>query len=176
MRTRPTLAVLLLLATSTLSLVALSTCGGSADPAALTKDGQKALGQHRWTEAKGDFEEAIAAMPADHKDRLAALLGRIEANAHLDPVSAKDEFLALANENAGGLDEDDFLRVGWAIGEAGSKEALEAAVEVADVGKSKYAESTLFMSLIDKLGDLAAKKGDTDAMKKLQGLGYAGSK
>jgi hypothetical protein len=152
----------------------MTACGGSAGPETLTKEGQRALGQRQWTEAKDRFDEALGAMPPEHKDRVAAQLGRIEANAHLDPVSAKREFLEFASASPGSVDEDDFIRVGWAIGEAGSAEALDAAIEVAGVGKEKYAESTVFMSLIDKLGDLAARSDDPAAMSKLQGLGYAG--
>jgi hypothetical protein len=149
----------------------LATSCGSSDPATLANDGSAALSAGKYPEAVKSFEGALAGMDASSPDWMRVQLGLVQALAHTDATRGKTEFLALAKANPSKVSDRDFSMIGLKYGEAGK---LNEATEILNAGMEMHAESPQLIQLRDRLGDLAKEGGSSDALKALEGLGYAG--
>ena len=153
--------------------VTFTSCGGSADPAALTDSGAQSLGSGKYAEAAAQFDEALKGMAGDtnNDQYLRAKWGIIEAGAHVSPDRAVTEFLTLVKANSATMSAKDYAKVGSWLTDA--KNYVQA-INVIDAGVKAYPETP---SLIAQLKDIQKKveaSGDEDAANALGGLGYLG--
>jgi len=154
-----------------LLLAFLTACGGSADPAQLTRDGVAALNSGKPTDAYEMLDKAVQAMePTDPKYAQAAV-NRCRALAHTDAAKAKDEFLALASAHASVIEEVDYEMVADTLR---SKKEYGEAADVLAAGMLRYTESPKLEALRDQLGKEAEASGDSSALDAIKGLGYVG--
>jgi hypothetical protein len=149
----------------------LVSCGGNASPAELTNDGYAALGKSDWKGAAGDFDRALAGLKTTDADYLRAKLGLIEALVHTDAPKAKSEFLALAAGTPSPVTSKNFVVVASKL--AGERKFSDA-IDVIEVGKQMYPEDTKLNEVGKALAKAASKAGDSEAEKRLKGLGYLG--
>ena len=163
MRTTPLLASLAL---------ALASCGGAADPAGLNSEGYAALGSGNYEAAAGHFQSALDALGTNTSDAQyeRAMLGLIDANAHVDPDAAQADFLAYAAASST-LSADEYGRVGKELANA---KAFTQAVAVVDAGIQAHPETPALMTIMEMISEEAKKSGDTGALDAMAGLGYLG--
>lgn len=158
-----------------LSVLALSftSCGGSSDPAELTRSGHRALGTQDFAGALENFDSALGALGEDKSNPLylEAMLGSIEARSSVDAVQAKDDLVALSKEFPGEVTDKDFNRIANRMGDAGK---YAEAIALLDVADDAYPDSEHLKKLGARLAEDAAKGGDSDALDMLKGMGYVG--
>ncbi len=143
---------------------------GSSDPRALTDSGAVALNSGKAKQALADFDAALGHMDAGHPDFLRASVGRCQALARTDATRAQTEFLALA-KSSDRVGAQDYATVALDLVQSN---AIGPAAAIAEAGMKRYPNSAEMKTLRDRVGDAAKKSNDPEAMKKLQGLGYAG--
>ena len=148
-------------------------CGGSSDPAELTRSGHKALGTQDFAGAHESFEAALSAMGEDTSNPLylEAKLGSIEARATTYAEQAKDELIALSAALPGQVTDKDFNRIANRMGDAGK---YAEAIALLDVADDAYPDSEHLKKLGARLAEDASKGGDSDALEMLKGMGYVG--
>ena len=144
---------------------------GSSDPKALTDDGAAALNSGKAKEALADFDRALQHMDSAHPDFLRASIGRCQALARTDAARAQTDFLALAQNPSAKVGAQDYTTVALDLVQS---RAIGPAVAIAEAGLKRFPDSKAMKTLRDKVGAAAKKAHDPEAMKKLQGLGYAG--
>ena len=151
--------------------LALSSCGGSADPKALTDAGRAALGSGEYEKAADRFAAALAAIGADTKDPsyVRAKMGHVEATLRQDAGAARDEFLAYAKTNPSSVTPDDFSQIGRAFTSASK---YSEAIDILDAGMKMHVESPVLAKLAEAIKKAAEKDGDSAALGKMAGLGY----
>jgi hypothetical protein len=157
------------------SLLLFSACGGGSDPKALNDAGAKALNSGDYSAAAESFDSAVAALGDDtsNPEWLKAKLGAIQARTQTDAARAKDEFLQLAQANPSKVTDQHFSMVGSRLGDA---KHLPEAIAVLKEGQKMHAESPHLQSLLEELGKKAEAGEDPEALKQLEGLGYASGK
>ena len=154
-----------------LSALLLVSCGGSATPAQLTDDGYAALGKSDWKGAAGDFDQALATLKSTDAGFLRAKMGQIEALIHTDAPKAKSEFLALAAGTPSPVTAKEFVAVASKL--AGERKFSDA-IDVLEVGKKMYPADAKLNDVGKAMAKAASKAGDSEAEKRLKGLGYLG--
>jgi hypothetical protein len=144
-------------------------CGGG-DPRALTDAGTAALNGGDAPKAQAQFEAALTAIGADtkHPQYLEASIGRVQALARIDAPRAVREFLNLAKSGAA-LSDNDFSLVAWELMRAN---AMKDAVDLMHEGQQLYPGSKTMVELKEQVIAETKRKGDSGALKQLQGLGY----
>lgn len=155
-----------------IALLFLAACGGS-DPKALTGEGYAALGKGDAKSALSKFDEALAGLDAKHPEYVRASLGRCQALAKTDGAAAKKAFLELVARNAQGVREDDYGLVCSDMLQAGF---TMDAIDVMDAGQQRFPESPRMIATKQAVVEAAKREKTPDALKKLESLGYAGSK
>ena len=162
-----------LTATLLCTALLLASCGGSGDPVALTKLGEKALGSQDFASALSEFEAALEAIGADssHAYYLRARLGSIEARAATDAAKALAEVIELSTARTGAVDDADFNRIASRMASAGK---FKEAVALLGHAKGLFPESAHLDKLGAKLASDAKKADDPEAMAALKGMGYVG--
>jgi len=155
------------------ALLLVTSCGGSTDPAELTKSGERALGTQDFQTALTDFEAALAVIGGDTSDPnyLHAKLGEIEARSATDAAKAAADLIALSEAMPGEVSDRDFNRIAGRMGDAGK---FSEAIELLAKGKEQYPESAHLDKLGARLAEDAQKSGDSGALDALRGLGYVG--
>ncbi|MEW6070997.1 MAG: hypothetical protein AB1726_00190 [Planctomycetota bacterium] len=166
------LALLVLL--SLLPLLA-GSCGGGADPAELTDEGSRCIGQDDYAGARAAYDEALAAIGEDtaHPEYLPARLGAVEARTKTSPGEVLALLRVLAGALPGKLTDRDYSRI---AGRLGANDHLKEAVAVVTDGLAAFPDSRSLKKQIEALGKQAEASADPEALKSLQGLGYAGGK
>lgn len=164
-------ASLLLPLLAVLASLGLAACGGNSDPRSLYAEGQTALTSGDYEGALADFEAALAAMQGatDHELFVEANLGAVEARIRIAPEQAKQDFLALAAARTADVTPKDFSYIGGKFASAGR---FSEAIDVLDAGMQAHAESPQLKELQESIKVAAEKAGDSEALKKMAGLGY----
>lgn len=154
--------------------IALASCSGSAQ--SLTEDGNRELGSGDYKAALADFEKALDKLGSNtgSTEYLQAAIGRCQALARVDPKKAATEFVALAQAQKGRVQEADFTLIADALLKANTNESRKQAIEVMVAGTKLFPSSTKLKDIGNQIYAAAQKANDPEAMKSLQGLGYAG--
>lgn len=139
------------------------------DPKALTDDGAKKLGAGDNKAALECFDDALGRMKPEGGDFLRASMYRFQALARLEPLRAKNEFLAFQSAHASTVKETEFKIV---VDELLKRGSIAPATDLVEAGQKAFPKSPVMEQLVKALGD-AAKK-DPEAMKRLKGMGYVG--
>lgn len=157
--------------------ILLASCGGSSDPAELTKSGEAALGSKNSASAAEDFDAALSAMGSDtsHPMYLRAKLGLAEAIAKSDPKQSQGVLMELQEAMPGKLSAKDFIRVMNQMAESSTEEAIEVTAETLKTALASFPDAK---AQLDAVGHYLAKKaaaaGDKEGSSALDGLGYTG--
>ena len=167
-------------------LLLLATSCGPSDPGTLIDEGFNTLSQDRQA-SFASFEEALAGIDATHPRFKEATIGKLRAQAFLDPAAAKDGFLAFAAE--GQVDSSDynllatdFCAAAKTQAASGAEEDKDAALKTVDfavaivkAGEDTFASKEKFLTLVSNVGKTAEKLGaDASTLEALAGLGYVG--
>ena len=153
--------------------LALTACGGAADPASLNDAGAKALNSGDYTEAATQFDAALTALGADTSSAQfqRATWGMIQAAAHADPDRAESDFLEFAKSNSATTNENDYTKVINWLTEA---KAFKQAASVGAVGLGLYSESPALDAALKNVAKKSLEAGDTSGSDAMSSLGYMG--
>lgn len=151
--------------------LALTACGGSADPKAATDAGYAALGSGDAEKAVDHFASALGAMQPGDAGYKRARMGEVEAKVQLAPEAAATSFLEYAKTQPDQVAAEDYRKVGTQLS---ARKALTAAVNVLHAGLLRFEGNAQLQEAIDQTKAAAESSGDSDAMERLKGLGYAG--
>ncbi len=154
------------------SLALFASCGGSADPAELTKSGEKALGTNDFAGALTSFQGALDAIGDDTSNAMyaRAKLGSFEALAPTDATRATKDLMAFQKAMPSKVDARVVTRIANRMADAGKFK--EAATLLAEATAAMPEAD--FASTIEVIGDRANAAGDDSANDALAGLGYVG--
>lgn len=155
-----------------IALLFLAACGGS-DPKALTGEGYAALGKGDAKSALAKFDEALEGMATTDSEYFRAAVGRCQAQAKTDGPSAKKSMADLVAKLPSKVDEDIYSLICANLLQGGF--TVEA-VEVMHDGNQRFKGSKKMKDTLDAVMNAAKREKTPDALKKLESLGYAGSK
>jgi hypothetical protein len=155
-------------------LTLLAACGGGAtDPAEAADAGYRALGTRDYASAQEEFEAALEAIGDDtsHPTYVKAKLGAIQTACRTDAARAQTELLDLAVALPDQVTERTYADIAGRLGDAHS---FVEAIALLEAGKERFPESATLDGLGKKLVKQAEQAGDSGALDRLSGLGYAG--
>lgn len=155
--------------------LALIPCGvaacSSSDPKVLTAEAGQALAAGDAEGAVAKYERAIERLDTKSPEFLRASMGRFQALARTEPTRAAREFKAFQAAQASRVQDADFKTV---IDELLARDSLTQATDVLEVAQRSFPDSPVVTQLVQRVGDAAKKRGDSDAMRRLGGMGYVG--
>jgi len=157
--------------------ILLASCGGSSDPAELTKSGEIALGSKDSASAAESFDSALSSIGGDtsHPMFMRAKLGLAEAIAKSDPKKSQGILAELQKALPGKLSAKDFIRVMNQMAESSAEDAITVTAETLKTALASFPAAKVQLDAVGQyLAKKAAAAGNEEGANAMAGLGYTG--